>query len=571
MGENQTNDYVVLARKYRPRNFGELVGQDALVRTLTNAIKANRLHHAYVLTGIRGVGKTTTARIIAKALNCENGPAVAWSEDDPQVRAITQGTHVDVLEYDAASNRGVEDIAELFGGVNYAPVLGRTKVYIIDEVHMLSTHAFNALLKTLEEPPAKVVFIFATTEVHKIPVTVLSRCMRFDLKRVPAETLARHYGHILENEALKAEAAAVSMVAQAADGSVRDGLSLLDQAIALSDGQEIKAQLVQDMLGLADRAKLYDLLEALLGGQAEAALGQLDDLYARGQDAGLVVQGLLDVVHTLTRLKLVPELKTSAALDELARTRGTALAATIGLPSLSRVYQMLFQAAAEVKAAERPYEALGMAAVRIAYLAPLPPLADLLEKDPAPKAPRPEARGPETAASGETMTVEESMPLEEPATLPPRSNGLAPEGEPGAPARQQVADRNASVLEQPSWADLVARFEQAKPALAAALRAQVRCVGLAGTDVRVQVDKGLHDAKELIRDLRAGLRELTGASWQIIHEVRDAGDAPPTLREQAQAASTARKEAAATEPALQDILTTFPGAVIEGVQEEGRA
>jgi DNA polymerase-3 subunit gamma/tau len=540
MGDGVSNDYIVLARKYRPQRFEELVGQDALVRTLTNAIKANRLHHAYVLTGIRGVGKTTTARIIAKALNCDNGPSVTWSDDDPQVKAITSGTHGDVLEYDAASNRSVEDVEKLFEGVNYAPMSGRYKVYIIDEVHMLSAHAFNALLKTLEEPPSRVVFIFATTEVDKIPVTVLSRCMRFDLKRVPAEVLIAHFTNILGKEKLEAEPAAINMIAQAADGSVRDGLSLLDQAIALSHGEAIKASVVQDMLGLADKARLYDLLELLLTGRTKEALAVLDDLHARGQDALMVVQGLLETVHMLTRLLLLPDLKNDSALDEMARTRGVALAAQTHLAGLSRVYQLLFTAAAEVKAAERPYEALSMAAVRIAYLAPLPPLGELLERAPA-AAPAPKPGG------GPVVQVE-AVVMETVAVTEAVSKVVA--AVPG------------------DWAGLVVQLEKSKPSLAATLRAQVRCVGLDGTELRVTVDKGLHDAKDLIRDLRAELKNVTGEAWNIIQEMRE-GVTAPTLREAAVAENNARKEAAATEPAVQDILASFPGAIIEGVKNDG--
>ncbi|HEX2859855.1 MAG TPA: DNA polymerase III subunit gamma/tau [Alphaproteobacteria bacterium] len=554
MGNGDNNDYIVLARKYRPQRFEELVGQDALVRTLTNAIKVNRLHHAYVLTGIRGVGKTTTARIIAKALNCENGPSTTWDENDPQVKAITTGTHGDVLEYDAASNRSVEDVEKLFEGVNYAPMTGRYKVYIIDEVHMLSAHAFNALLKTLEEPPARVVFVFATTEVDKIPVTVLSRCMRFDLKRVPSEVLIRHFTNILEKESIAAEPAAINMIAQAADGSVRDGLSLLDQAIALSHGETIGAALVQDMLGLADRAKLYDLLGLMLGGSAKDALTMLDDLHARGQDALMVVQGLLDVVHMLTRLLLLPHLKDDMALDEMAKTRGAELAAKTTLASLSRVYQLLFTAAAEVKAAERPYEALSMATVRVAYLAPLPPLGELLEK----------VQG-NTAVPAPAKIAEAPVPMVVPVHEVEAGNSVGARAVVEAPAEEPIAAKPV-VAVPADWAGLVKQLEGVKPSMAAALRAQVRCTGLEGTDLHVTIDRGLHDAKDLIRDLRAGLRDLTGENWNVVQDLRE-GVAAPTLREQNVAAGNARKEAAAAEPALKDILSSFPGAVIEGVQE----
>ena len=302
--------YRVLARKYRPSTFAELIGQDALVRTLTNAFAQNRIAHAFMLTGVRGVGKTTTARIVARALNCigpdgKGGPTITPCGRCDNCLAIAADRHVDVLEMDAASNNGVEDIRELIDGVRYAPGAARYKVYIIDEVHMLSKPAFNALLKTLEEPPPHVKFIFATTEIRKVPVTVLSRCQRFDLRRIDADVLIDHFNRIATAESVEVEPAAMAMIARAADGSARDGLSLLDQAIARGAGA-VTAEQVRDMLGLADRAVVLDLYEAALGGDAKHALEILGRLHAAGADAAAIIDDLLDLTHLLTRLRLAP-------------------------------------------------------------------------------------------------------------------------------------------------------------------------------------------------------------------------------------------------------------------------
>lgn len=376
---DKAKPYMVLARKYRPLTFKDLVGQEALVQTLTNAIKADRIHHAYVLTGIRGIGKTTTARILAKALNCENGPSTTWDDDDKQCKAIAEGRHVDVLEFDAASHTGVDDVRSLFEGVGYQPVQGRYKIYIIDEVHMLSRQAFNALLKTLEEPPAHVKFIFATTEVNKIPVTVLSRCQRFDLKRISVSDLSGHFTSICEQEGIKIEPAAVAAISRAADGSARDGLSLLDQAIALSGGAEISETLVSEMLGQAGAVQIFNLLEKLLAGDGAGTLEDLQNLYHNGHDPVLITQDVLRNLHLLTRLKIVPDLKNSNILTETERTMGVPLAEKAPLDGLGRAYQMLLTALDEAKRAPRPMEAIEMAMIRVSYVAPVPALQTLLQ------------------------------------------------------------------------------------------------------------------------------------------------------------------------------------------------
>ena len=345
--------YRVLARKYRPQNFAQLIGQEALVRTLTNAFKAGRIAHAFMLTGVRGIGKTTTARIIAKGLNCigadgTGGPTVEPCGVCENCTAIAADRHVDVVEMDAASHNSVDDIRELTDGARYAPALGRYKVYIIDEVHMLSKPAFNALLKTLEEPPPHVKFVLATTEIRKVPVTILSRCQRFDLRRVDGDILQAHFARILGRENESADDEALMLIARAADGSVRDGLSLLDQAIARADEKTISAGLVRDMLGLADRTVVFDLAEALLNGQAAPALTILEDLHKAGADPATVLQDLLTLVHGVTRLKLAPASSEDLTAPEAERVRGRALSIGLTMPILTRAWNILLKGLGEV-------------------------------------------------------------------------------------------------------------------------------------------------------------------------------------------------------------------------------
>src|SRR5215469_12733652 len=374
--------YRVLARKYRPTNFAELIGQEAMVRTLANAIATGRIAHAFILTGVRGVGKTTTARIIARALNCigpdgKGGPTASPCGVCDPCRAIAEDRHVDVMEMDAASRTGVDEIRELTDGVRYKPVAARFKIYIIDEVHMLSKAAFNALLKTLEEPPPDVKFIFATTEIHKVPVTVLSRCQRFSLRRVPAEMLSAHYKKISELEKVTAEPGAIALVARAADGSVRDGLSILDQAMALG-GASVTEAAVREMLGIADRGLVFDLLEAALKGDAGAALTQMKSLYEGGADPIIVLQDLLELAHFLTRLKLAPNAGEGDPTMEGDRARGAPIAAKLGIPVLTRTWQLLLKGLEEAQAAPSPLQAAEMVLVRLAYVADLPAPADVI-------------------------------------------------------------------------------------------------------------------------------------------------------------------------------------------------
>lgn len=551
--QNSQENYLVLARKYRPRKFEDLYGQDALVRTLQNAIESERLHHAYVLNGIRGTGKTTTARILAKVLNCDNGPAIKWDENDPQCLAIEKGAHVDVLEFDAASHTGVDDIRELFEGVNYAPVQGRYKVYIIDEVHMLSKQAFNALLKTLEEPPEHVKFIFATTEVNKIPITVLSRCQRFDLKRIGANTLFDLFTKILGEEKVKFEEAAVRMISRAADGSARDGLSLLDQSIALSAGQEISMDVVAEMLGQADRTKVYDLFEALTSGEAVETVTKLTEMYEGGHDPLLLMNDLLQVTHLVTRLKVVSALKESGDLSEIEKTRGVALSEKLSLENLSRVYQMLLNAAGEARQADRPYEAVEMAVIRTVHLAALPPVADLV------------AQG---AASLKKILAAQGAP---------RNAGELPEGlkvphpaESAKPMPQKASVQTSApkqvVHNLNSWKGIVEAVRSKKEGLAVALELQVRPIDQDGTHLTLEMLDGFEKGSVILKNLLKTLQEMTGEKWTASESDSDS----ETLSEVKKREADERIEKAMKNSEVRRILEIFPEAQVVKVDVLGK-
>ena len=382
MADNNTQ-YVALARKYRPQTFEDLLGQDALVQTLTNAIQNNRLHHAYILTGIRGVGKTTTARLIARAINCigpdgKGGPTIHPCGECENCKAIAADRHIDVIELDAASKTGVDDMREILDGVRYKPTMARYKVYIIDEVHMLSKSAFNALLKTLEEPPAHVMFIFATTEIRKVPVTILSRCQRFDLQRISIETLVKLFHKVLTAENIEAEDEALHLVARAADGSARDGLSMLDQAIVLGNGK-VETACVKNMLGLADRQQTFALYEKLLEGNVAEVLQILHQLYTDGATPMLIIQDLVDITHLLAKVKIIPDYINDSSVGENDREMCKKLnAAPIAI--LSKIWQMLIKGISELQYANVQIDALEMILMRIAYSAKMPTPADLLKE-----------------------------------------------------------------------------------------------------------------------------------------------------------------------------------------------
>jgi DNA polymerase-3 subunit gamma/tau len=568
--------YRVLARKYRPTTFAGLIGQEAMVRTLTNAIAADRLPHAFVLTGVRGIGKTSTARIIARALNCvgpdgQGGPTAAPCGECEHCVAIAQDRHVDVLEMDAASRTGVNDIRELIDGVRYRPTSARYKIYIIDEVHMLSTAAFNALLKTLEEPPEHVKFVFATTEIRKVPVTVLSRCQRFDLRRVDAELLVRHFGEIAEKEGAKVAEGALGLIARAADGSVRDGLSLLDQAIAHAGsegGGEVTEALVRDMLGLADGERVYDLFDALMKGQVGEALDIFGGLYNAGADPAVVLQDLLELTHWLTRVRLAPEAANAPGVAEMDRTRGATMAETLSVPVLSRVWQVLLKGLDEVRGAPSAAQAAEMVLIRLAYLADLPSPAELAEslKNGGAAAP--------SAPSGAVSTASPQSAPASSATRGPTGGGAQaalarrPEDAPeAAPETAQAAPAPATAQSGTGGPDsfeaLVAMFKERREGL---LHAH-----LVGDVHLVRFQQGLLEyrpgpnaPKDLAQRVMKCLRDWTGNGW-MVSVAAEGGQ--PTLQAQRDAAAEARRGAAISHPLVQAALETFPGAKVEAVYE----
>ncbi len=549
--------YRVLARKYRPRNFGELVGQEALVRTLTNAIHSGRIAHAYMLTGVRGVGKTTTARIIARALNYTGpdgkaGPTTGPTDDCEICRAIAEDRHPDVMEMDAASRTGVDDIREILDGVRYAPTSARYKIYIIDEVHMLSKNAFNALLKTLEEPPPHVIFIFATTEIRKVPVTVLSRCQRFDLRRVDASTLQDYYGVICGRENVAAEPEALALIGRAADGSVRDGLSLLDQAIALSNGTVSLAQ-VQDMLGLADRTRVLDMFEHALKGECPQALEIAADLYRKGADPLQLVEDMLDFAHLMTRLKAAPGaggMQAVAAQDMI--DRATDLAAQLSMPALGRAWQLLLKGLAEVREAPAPHSAAEMVLIRLAYAADLPDPADLLKK--LKNAPA----SAEASAGRPVMQAAPVMPARQPEPVMRRvGNGPDIMDAPGAVDPGYTPMDSLQTLQ-----DVVSLAEDAREMmLASQIFYHVHVVKMepGRLDIRLNAEA----EPSLSQDMRKFLIERTGRQWMV--SISGAAGQPTLAEIQAQADKDILNMAQAN-PLVARIIEAFPGTKLKIVK-----
>ena len=571
--------YRVLARKYRPQTFAEVIGQEAMVRTLSNAIATGRIAHAFILTGVRGVGKTTTARIIARALNCigpdgTGGPTIAPCGECVHCRGIAEDRHVDVIEMDAASRTGVDDIRDLTEGVRYRPVSARYKIYIIDEVHMLSKNAFNALLKTLEEPPPDVKFVFATTEIHRVPVTVLSRCQRFALRRVPIEQLVLHYRHIAEAEAITVAPAALGLIARAADGSVRDGLSLLDQAIALSGGAAIEERAVRDMLGIADRSLVFDLLETVLKGDAAGALDRMDSLYEGGADPLMVLQDLLDLTHFLTRLKLAPEAGAGDPLEAGERERARPLAAALAMPVLARAWQMLLKGLEEVQAAPSPAQAAAMVLVRLAYVADLPSPADLVRALTAGGAGSPAvAVAPPVVVAAVAPAMNRTAGVSPAPTAAPSIGGrdargpsLAAAVVPAITAPQPASEAppSAELAAMPqSFAEIVALFDIRREAVIAAhLKANVRLVSF--EQGRIEIRPTDAAPKNLTNQLGAMLGEWTGSRWIVA--VSQAEGAPTLAEAEARRESVLRNEVAA-HPLVRAVLETFPGAMIAAVRE----
>ncbi len=549
--ENQP--YRVLARKYRPQNFDELIGQEALVRTLKNAIESGRIAHAYMLTGVRGVGKTTTARIIAKALNYKGadgkaGPTTGPTDDCQLCKAISEDRHPDVIEMDAASRTGVDDIREILDGVRYAPTEARYKIYIIDEVHMLSKNAFNALLKTLEEPPPHVKFIFATTEIRKVPITVLSRCQRFDLRRVDVPTLSAHFKNISAKEKVTIDDEAIALIAQGADGSVRDGLSLLDRAISLG-GDKVTGDQVRGMLGLGDRARSLDLLEKSLTGAMAEALDIMEGLYRDGADAVVLIQDLLDLTHMLTRLRAVPDAKAMKQMlsgeeaDRLAK-----LAKELSMATLGKTWQILLKGLNEVQFAPNAQNAAEMIIIRLAYAADLPDPAELIKKlkdqpasssvsssHSAPSAPRETVRASSTPApsSGRTQAV------------------LKTQEQPDSFTAQAVH----------SLRDVVGLLEQAgEYVLAGEVYQSVHLVKM--EQGRLEMRPGEHASTRLAQDLGQQLTKLTGVRWIVSISSAPGQD---TLAHQAGAVRRSAFEKVLKMPAIQDILQVFPDAQLTDI------
>jgi DNA polymerase-3 subunit gamma/tau len=552
----QAAPYRVLARKYRPARFEDLIGQDAMVRTLSNAFDLERIHQAYILTGVRGVGKTTTARILARAFNYElparagrpavTRPAIRMPELGVHCQAIIESRHVDVIEMDAASHTGIDDVREIIESARYLPVMARTKVYIIDEVHMLSKPAFNGLLKTLEEPPDHVKFVFATTEIEKVLVTVRSRCQRFDLRRVDAGVLTGYLASICAKEAVAIEDEALSLIARAAEGSVRDALSLLDQAIAQGAGLPgaIAADALRAMLGLADRGRIVDLFEALIRGQIAEALGTLKELHDFGADPSEVLAELAEFVQLVTRLKLVPDAAQDVSLTPEERTRGLRFSQELSIPVLTRAWQLLLKGLREVKDSPRPLVAADMVLVRIGFAADLPTPDEALRR---------------LAVTTSSLAQEGSRP---------RDTGGGARG-PVAAATASLAVARTPQPEAAGPSIALARFEDVV-ALAGrhrdiqmklALERDVRLVRFERGRIEFSTAPGA--SPQLAQTLAHHLQEWTGSRWMV---AISSTPGAPSLKERDDATASEALSGVRAEPLVQSVLAAFPGAEIVGVR-----
>ena len=566
LGGDAAVSYRVLARKYRPSNFNDLIGQEAMVRTISNAFETGRIPQAWILTGVRGVGKTTTARILARVLNYElpdgsiKGPTIELPKFGLHCQAIMESRHIDVIEMDAASHNGVDDVRQINDAIRYAPVNARYKVYILDEVHMLSTAAFNALLKTLEEPPPHAKFIFATTEIREVPVTVLSRCQRFDLRRIDAATLVKHLGHIAGQENIEVETEALALIARAAEGSVRDSLSLFDQAIAHAAGL-VRAENVRQMLGLADRTRVIDLFEALMKGDVAAALKELREQYDIGADPAVVIADLAEFTHFITRMKIVPSVADDVSLGEVERTRGKALATVLSMRVLSRTWQMLLKGTAEVEEAGRPLAAAEMVLVRIAYVADLPTPDEAiraLNGGEGGTSPQPQGNGGVGASSGSVSVAG--------ASQAPRYE--APRGAPRAMAAAQAAPQpqtqtqSAPALVIRNFAELVALAADKRDIqMKLALERDVRLVGCEDGKLEIALEPSA--SKVLVNDLSRKLQLWTGRPWVVVIS-RESG--APTLKSVSDAQKAELETGVRADPLVKAVLERFPGAEIVGVR-----
>ena len=566
--------YRVLARKYRPDDFSDLIGQEALVRTVTNAIRTGRLAHAFLLTGVRGVGKTTTARILARAFNCtgadgsRDGPTSDPCGQCEHCVAIAEDRHVDVIEMDAASRTGVDDIRELIDGVRYRPTSARYKVYIVDEVHMLSKQAFNALLKTLEEPPPHAKFIFATTEVRRLPVTVLSRCQNFDLRRVGVTELSAHFQKIAERENAKIAEGAIRLIARAADGSVRDGLSLLDQAIAHGAGT-VGEDEVRDMLGLADRSRVFELFAAVMRGQIAAALGLLGEQYHAGADPIAVLEDMLELTHWLTRIKLVPAVAEEPDTAEIERKIGQEMSEKLAMPELTRAWQMLLKGLVDARVAPNAMMAVEMALVRLAYAADLPTPAEAVralgndQVKPVAAPPPPSLEQPTASAP----LPQEPLPLQAPDNggQSALAEERAPEPETEPEAHSAEAHQiKATVAEVTCLADIVALAERHREVdLRYWLMSDVHLVRFSPGHIELRQNEIV--LKPLATELSEKLRAWTGRQWMVVLSDQR-GEL--TLEEQAVEKVAAKLRAAQDDPLVRQVLKTFPDAEISGLRDD---
>jgi DNA polymerase-3 subunit gamma/tau len=532
-------EYRVLARKYRPQTFKDLIGQETLVKTLANALQHGRLAHAFVLTGVRGIGKTTTARIIAKGLNCvgadgNGGPTINPCGTCSNCLSITEDRHVDILEMDAASRTGVDDIREIIDGVRYKPVGARYKIYIIDEVHMLSKNAFNALLKTLEEPPENVKFIFATTEIRKVPITVLSRCQRFDLRRISIEGLIDLFSTICEKENIQADSEALRLIARAADGSARDGLSLLDQAMALTEDQ-ISPELVQKMLGLGGKKELFDLFEEVMQGNVPEALSRVVNLNALGADPLQIAQDLLEITHLVTKFKVASKVVGEMVTD-LEIERGNYLASKLPMVQLGRCWQMLLKGISEIQQATSQLAALEMVLIRLAYLVEPNKLNETVEQ----------SNLDIKKKVNINQINDEETPKQEIAVLENPSNELNNPQTPGGL----------------TFTDIVDLFEKKREGLIhSKLVTQARLFSVAPGRLEMMKTKEIDD--KFAAQVSKLLGKWTGQDWTVSVVDRE-GD--KTIQEQMLEKERSMKTVAAQDPLVARIIETFPGATINTVR-----
>lgn len=558
MSETDQPVYQVLARKYRPASFADLIGQEAMVRTLKNAFAADRIAQAFIMTGIRGTGKTTTARIIAKGLNCTGPDGTGKPTTEPcgvceNCMAIAEGRHVDVLEMDAASRTGVNDIREIIESVHYRAASARYKIYIIDEVHMLSTSAFNALLKTLEEPPAHVKFIFATTEIRKVPVTVLSRCQRFDLRRIEPEVMIAHLQGIAGKENAQITVDALALITRAAEGSVRDALSLLDQAISHGAG-ETTADQVRAMLGLADRGRVMDLFDMIMQGDAAGAINELGSQYSDGADPMAVLRDLAEITHWLSVIKITPEAAEDPTIGPDERARGRMLAEKLHMRVLSRMWQMLLKALEEVALAPNSMMAAEMAVIRMTHVSDLPTPGDLVRKlqdmpPPPAGSATPSAAGPSTSGSGPS------------ATIPQGPQGGGTMARSGAQTAVALAPEEA-LAHYPSFESVVALIEANRDIkLLVEVKTSLRLVSYSAG--RIEFEPTERAPADLAQRLGARLKDWTGQRWGI--SVASTGGGA-TLDEQENDAQRKLQEEAAAHPMMQAVISAFPKAKITEIR-----